>query len=122
MSLYEIITNKKRQTHQQSHGTEKYNEFIATSGNMGLFWCHTTAPIMHMLHVSIDNQAFMFMHVAEQVQRFKQEQSILISTPSESEIVRGGEVGSNETDNRDPARKLGGAADKKKMSRIHVRE
>ena len=45
-----------------------------------------------MLHVKIDNQASVFIHVLEQVQRFKQEQAILISSPPESEIVRGGEV------------------------------
>lgn len=47
---------------------------------------------MHELHVKIDNQAFMFIHVVGQVQLFKREQPILIASPSESEIVRGEKV------------------------------
>ena len=41
--------------------------------------CCTKVPIMHKLHVKIDNQAFMFIHVLEQVQPFKQGYSDLFS-------------------------------------------
>ena len=47
---------------------------------------------MHTLHVKIDNQAFLLIHVVEQVQPFKRERLILIISPSESEIVRGEKV------------------------------
>lgn len=52
----------------------------------------TAMPIMHELHVKIDNQAFMLIHVVEQVQLFKRDQPILIASPSESEIVTGEKV------------------------------
>lgn len=55
------------------------------------YFC-TTIPIMHTLHVKIDNQAFLLIHVVEQVQPFKRGQLILIASASESEIVRGEKV------------------------------
>lgn len=75
---------------------------------------------MHTLHVKIDNQAFMFIHVVEQVQLFKREQLILIASPSESEIVRGEKVVPMKRTILTRLVKLGGATDKKKMSEIHV--
>lgn len=47
---------------------------------------------IHKFHVKIDDQAFIFIHVVEQVQLFKSEQPVLITSPSESEIVRGDKV------------------------------
>lgn len=47
---------------------------------------------MHKLHVKIDNQAFLFTHMVEQVQLFKWEQPTLTTSPSQSEIVRGEKV------------------------------
>lgn len=69
----------------------------------------TVIPIMHKLHVKIDNQAFSFIHVVEQVQLFKRTHSYRFSLRVRNR--ERGEGHSNETDNLDPARKLEGAAD-----------
>lgn len=39
-----------------------------------LFKCCTTVPIIQKLHVKIDNQAFVFIHVVKQVQLLPQSQ------------------------------------------------
>lgn len=57
-----------------------------------MFYNSTSILLMWELHVKIDNQAFMFIHVVEQVQLFKWVQHVISASPSDSEIVRGDQV------------------------------
>lgn len=57
-----------------------------------MFYNSTSIVLMWELHVKIDNQAFMFIHVVEQVQLFKWVQHVISASPSDSEIVRGDQV------------------------------
>lgn len=85
-----------------------------------VLFCIYTPLLMYKLHVKLNYQAFMLIHVVEQVQLFKWEQLILITSTSESGNVRGDKVAPMKPAILTWLVKVGGALAKKKMSKIHV--
>lgn len=89
-----------------------------------VLFCIYTPLLMYKLHVKLNYQAFMLIHVVEQVQLFKWEQLILITSTSESGNVRGDKVAPMKPAILTWLVKVGGALAKKnvKNSRLEVME